>query len=64
MKKLEIKLILALFIVVVGMFSIIFIDLKETTQNSIVNLMIMVVGFYFGSSSGSEDKTKLLNEKE
>lgn len=55
------KTILALFIVIFGMVSIVFLDLKDTTENSIVNLIIMVVSFYFGSSAAREQKEKFEN---
>ena len=53
------KTILALFIVIFGMNAIVFGNLKDTTENSIVNLIIMVVSFYFGSSAFKEQKDKL-----
>lgn len=52
------KTILALFIVIFGMNAIVFSNLKDTTENSIVNLIIMVVSFYFGSSAFKEQKDK------
>ena len=59
-EQLTVKTILALFIVMLGMFALIFMDLKETNNNSIVNLMIMVVSYHFGSSSGSSEKDKVI----
>ena len=64
MKKLDVKIFLAIFIIVSGMCAIIFGDLKATTENSVVAIMLVVATFYFGSSQGSDDKTKLLNEKQ
>ena len=61
-EPLNVKTVLALFIVMFGMFALIFMDLKETNNNSIVNLMIMVVSYHFGSSSGSKEKDKLIND--
>ena len=52
------KTIIALFIVIFGMTSIAFLDLRDTTENSFINLMIMVVSFYFGSSAVKEQKDK------
>lgn len=52
------KTIIALFIVIFGMTSIAFLGLRDTTENSFVNLMIMVVSFYFGSSAVKEQKDK------
>ena len=59
-EQLAVKTVLALFIVMFGMFALIFMDLKETNNNSIVNLMIMVVSYHFGSSSGSAEKDKVI----
>jgi len=61
-EPLTVKTVLALFIVMFGMFALIFMDLKETNNNSIVNLMIMVVSYHFGSSSGSSAKDKIIQE--
>ena len=52
------KTIIALFIVIFGMTSIAFLALRDTTENSFINLMIMVVSFYFGSSAVKEQKDK------
>jgi len=57
------KTIIALFIVIFGMSAVAFLDLKDTTENSFVNLMIMVVSFYFGSSAVKEQKEKWDNAK-
>jgi len=62
-EPLTVKTVLALFIVMFGMFALIFMDLKETNNNSIVNLMIMVVSYHFGSSSGSSAKDKIIQEQ-
>lgn len=61
-EPLTVKTLLALFIVVAGMLSLIFIEMSDTVQNSIVNIMIMVVSYYFGSSSGSTAKDKIIQE--
>ena len=55
------KTIIAIFIVFFGMGSIVLLNLKDTTENSIVNLIIMVVSFYFGSSAAKDQKDKWLN---
>lgn len=55
------KTIIAVFIVFFGMGSIVLLNLKDTTENSIVNLIIMVVSFYFGSSAAKDQKDKWLN---
>lgn len=55
------KTIIALFIVIFGMSAIAFLDLRDTTENSFINLIIMVVSFYFGSSAVKEQKDKWLN---
>lgn len=57
------KTIIALFIVIFGMTAIAFLELRDTTENSFVNLMIMVVSFYFGSSAIKEQKDKWENAK-
>lgn len=61
-KNLTVKTILAVFIVVIGMLGLMFLNLSDTVQNSIVNIMIMVVSYHFGSSAGSSAKDKLLRE--
>lgn len=52
------KTIIALFIVIFGMTAIALLDLRDTTENSFVNLIIMVVSFYFGSSAVKEQRDK------
>lgn len=61
-KPLTVKTILALFIVVAGMLALILMPISDTVQNSIVNIMIMVVSYHFGSSSGSSAKDKVIND--
>ena len=60
--EITIKSVLAVYIVMFGMFALIFMDLKETNNNSIVNLMLIVISYHFGSSSGSAAKDKLIAE--
>jgi len=55
-----IKPILATYIVCFGMASLVFLDLPETTNNSIVNIIIMVVSYHFGASSGSAKKDEAI----
>ena len=62
-KNFDVKTFLAVFIMVSGMSAVIFKNLKPTTENSIIAIMLVVATFYFGSSQGSDDKTKLLNNK-
>lgn len=57
------KTILALFIVIFGMCAIAFLEMRDTTENSFVNLIIMVVSFYFGSSAYREQKDKFNSTK-
>lgn len=57
-----VKSILAIFIVVSGMIALVFFKLSDTVQNSIVNIMIMVVSYHFGSSAGSAAKDKIIQE--
>lgn len=60
LENFNVKSILALFIVIFGMSSIVFMILHDTTENSIINLIIMVVSYYFGYSSGSAAKDKAI----
>lgn len=66
MKKNEItvKAILAVYIIMFGMFALIFMDLKETNNNSIVNLMLIVISYHFGSSSSSAAKDKIIQNNQ
>lgn len=61
-ENLTVKTILAVFIVFFGMIALVFIQMPDTLQNSIINIMIMVVSYHFGSSAGSAAKDKLIQE--
>ena len=62
--KANIQGILAVTIIGVGFIGLYFFDLKETISVSVVNLMIMVVGYYFGSSRSSKLKDERINQLE
>lgn len=54
--------VIAVLVVLGGGLSLIFANnISDTTRASIINLMIMVVSYYFGSSNGSKRKDELID---
>jgi len=62
--KANIQGIIAIAVIGVGFLGLYFCNLNETTSVSVVNLMIMVVGYYFGSSRSSKLKDERIKELE
>lgn len=56
----SVQSIIAIAIVLGGLLMLSFLELKESVEVSIVNLMIMVVGYFFGSSRSTATKDKTI----
>jgi len=60
LKNTTIQGIIAIIIIVVGFLFLAFIQARESITVSIVNLMIMVVSYYFGSSRSTTKKDETI----
>ena len=58
--NLTIQGVIALLIICVGFAFLAFVAAKESVTSSIVNLMIMVVSYYFGSSRSTTKKDETI----
>lgn len=58
--NLTIQGVIALLIICVGFAFLAFVQAKESVTVSIVNLMIMVVSYYFGSSRSTTKKDETI----
>jgi len=58
--NLTIQGVIALLIICVGFSFLAFVPAKESVTVSIVNLMIMVVSYYFGSSRSTSKKDETI----
>lgn len=56
----SVQSIIALAIIIGGLLMLSFLDLKESVEVSIVNLMIMVTGYFFGSSRSTAKKDETI----
>jgi hypothetical protein len=61
-KEIGVKEFLAVFIVVYGMNALVFANVSDSLQDSIVNLILLIMGYYYVSSVGSAAKDKATNE--
>lgn len=59
--KANIQSIIALIIVIGGLMLIAFVQLSESIQVTISNFIMLVLGFYFGSSRSGAEKDKTIN---
>ncbi len=62
LKEVNVKSILAFIVVVFGMGAIIFVNIEDMALGAIIGFISMVLGYFFGSSKGSEAKDKMIQE--
>lgn len=60
--KSEVQAFLALFVVVGGFAFLAFVPATEGTQATIGNFIMLVLGYYFGSSRSSARKDEIMNQ--
>jgi len=64
LKSVSIQAILAFFILLVCFYMLAFQDPDETLEARIIDIILVVVSFYFGASHGSKAKNKMLEQKD
>lgn len=66
MKKPEItvKTILAIFVVFFGMSAMVFVPLPDMVLGALIGIVSSVMQYFFGSSSGSAAKDKLIQNSQ
>jgi hypothetical protein len=62
--KANIQAIIALIVVSGGMLFLAFVNATDVIKTSVSNMMLMVLGFYFGSSRNSQRKDELIAKYE
>lgn len=60
--NINIKAIIAIFVVAFGMCAIVFVKVEDMALGALISFISAVIGYYFGSSSGSSDKDKTIND--
>ncbi len=60
LKVVTVQAVIAISIVIGGLLMLAFLDLKESVEVSLVNLMIMVASYFFGSSRSTAKKDETI----
>jgi len=62
LEEVNVKSILAILVVVFGMCAIVFVNIEDMALGAIIGFISMVLGYFFGSSKGSEAKDKTISD--
>jgi len=62
LKEVNIKSILALIIVTFGICAIVFVNIQDMALGALISFVSQVIGYFFGSSKGSEAKDKTIQD--
>lgn len=62
MNSVKIKDFLAIFVVVFGMATIVFVDLKDIVLGALIGFIGAILQYFFGSSTGSVNKDKIIQD--
>ena len=66
MKRIEsvtIKTLLAFFVVIFGMSALVFFATEDMVKGALIGYVGAVLQYFFGSSSGSQAKDKIIQEQ-
>jgi len=61
-KDITVKTILAIFVVVFGINAMVFVPLPDMVLGALIGFVSSVIMFFFGSSSGSANKDKMIQD--
>lgn len=62
LEEVNVKTLLAAFIVVFGMVALVFVQMEDMVLGAIIGFIGFPLGYYFGSSKSSEGKDKVISE--
>lgn len=62
LEDVNIKSILALFIIIFGMIAMVFVDMEDMVLGAIIGFIGFPLGYFFGSSKGTEAKDKVISD--
>ena len=62
LSQLNLKHFLATFIVIFGMATIVFVDLKDIVLGALIGFIGAIIQYFFGSSTGSVAKDKIIQD--
>jgi hypothetical protein len=63
-QQLTIKTVLAIFVVIFGMCSLVFINIEDMVKGALIGYVGAILQYFFGSSSGSAAKDKLIQDSQ
>jgi hypothetical protein len=61
-QNITLKTVLAVFVVFFGMSAIVFIDIPEIVLGALIGFISAILQYFFGSSTGSAAKDKVIQE--
>ena len=62
LSQINLKHFLAVFIVIFGMSTIVFVDLKDIVLGALIGFIGAIIQYFFGSSTGSVAKDKIIQD--
>ena len=62
LSQITLKNFLATFIVIFGMATIVFVDLKDIVLGALIGFIGAIIQYFFGSSTGSVAKDKIIQD--
>lgn len=62
LEEINVKSILALLVVAFGLSAIVFVHIEDMALGAIITFVGQVIGYFFGSSKGSEAKDKTISD--
>lgn len=62
LEDVNVKSILALFIIFFGMIALVFVHMEDMVLGAIIGFMGSPLQYFFGSSKGSSEKDKVIND--
>ena len=63
-QQLTIKTVLAIFVVIFGTIAIVFVEVPDMVLGALIGFIGQILQYFFGSSTGSAAKDKLIQERQ
>lgn len=64
LKSISIQAVLAVFVISICSAMLSFMHTSETLQARLIDIILVIVSFYFGASHGSARKNKMIEQKD